>query len=545
MEMLRSLVALSIVTAVTGLPARGLGAEKERPAELMEGLGNHHHPIQIHSTEGQEFFDQGMTLVYGFNHDEAVRSFRRAAALDPNAAMPLWGIAYALGPNINLDVDPEHEKAAYEATQKALELAKIAPDNERAYVEALAKRYSSDPKADLKKLAADFKDAMKDLSKRYPEDLDAATLYAESLMDLNPWKLWTNKGKPAAGTEELIAALESVLRRDPNHLGANHYYIHALEASPFPERALPSAARLEKLVSKSGHLVHMPFHIYLRTGDYHGAVTSNARAAEVDRKYIEETKAEGVYPLMYYNHNLQSLTVTYVMAGKSAEAKKTAAKLVTNVAPAVAEMPMAEFLLPMSNIVALRFQRWAEILKSREPKEKTLATRAFWHYARGIALAAKGDLDGAGKEQQAFAADAGHVPADLPWGYNTAKDVLALASSVLDARIAAAKGERKAAIAAWKKAAEAEDQLSYDEPPDWYYPVRESLGAALFLDGQFEKSEETFREDLERNRRNPRSLFGLWESLKAQKKSVDAEWVRRQFQEAWRNADVELTMADL
>lgn len=524
----------------------GVGAESTAPrGVLMAGLGSHHHPIKIHSALGQKLFDQGMTLVYGFNHDEAIRSFRRAAALDPEAVMPLWGIAYALGPNINLDVDPAREKEAYEATHKALRLAADAPESERAYVTALAKRYSNDPNADLKQLAADFAAAMHDLSERYPDDLDAATLYAESLMDLNPWKLWTATGKPAERTEEIVAVLESVMRRDPNHVGANHYYIHAVEASPVPERALASAARLEKLVPNAGHLVHMPAHIYMRTGNYEASARANAEAARVDEAYIKANDVQGFYPLMYYNHNLDFLSAAASMAGRYDEAKRASQRASANIAPMVKEMPMGEFLVPRPLLVDVRFQRWSEVLKASEPAEALTTTRATWRYARGVALAAKGDVPAAEQERAALDVESDRVADDALWGLNSTKAVLAVAKSSLDARIAAAKKDRKAAIVAWRAARDAEDQLAYDEPPPWYYPVRESLGAALFADGQKEEAEKVFREDLQRNPRNPRSLFGLWESLKAQKKATDAEWVRRQFQESWKGAEIDLRMEDL
>jgi tetratricopeptide (TPR) repeat protein len=525
-----------------------LAAEPPPPtkaAGLIDGLGSLHHPIAIHAPLGQKLFDQGLTLVYGFNHDEAIRSFRRAAALDSEAVMPLWGIAYALGPNINLDVDPEREKAAYEATQKALRLAKGAPENERAYVEALAKRYSDDPNADLKKLSVDFANAMKELSERYPDDLDAATLYAESLMDLNPWKLWTPEGEPGENTEEILRVLESVLSRDPTHVGANHYYIHAVEASPHPERALASAARLEKLVPNAGHLVHMPSHIYMRTGFYAAAARQNEQAARVDEAYIKATNAQGVYPLMYYSHNLDFLAAAEAMAGRYAAARKAADELESVIKPVVKEMPMAEFALARPILIDLRFRRFDPVLKRPEPAENLVLTRAVWHYARGVALAAKGHVDGALVERVALGIALGAVPEDAMWILNPAHDVLAVAPPALDARIAEAKGDREGAVAAWRKAVEAQDAIPYDEPPDWYYPVRESLGAALFLAGDKRGAEEVFREDLKRNPRNPRSLFGLWETLKAQKKSTDAEWLRRQFQEAWKGADVEIRMEDL
>jgi tetratricopeptide (TPR) repeat protein len=539
---LAGLAALLMAGTVIGAQE---AASSEKPAVLLAGFGHLHHTIKTRSPEAQQFFDQGLTLVYGFNHDEAIRSFRRAAELDPDAVMPLWGIGYALGPNINMDVDPEREKAAFEATQKAFKAAKDAPEDERAYVRALAKRYSGDPKADLKRLAADFADAMKELSTAFPDDLDAATLYAESLMDLNPWKLWDNEGKPAEGTEEIVAVLERVLSRDPSHVGANHYYIHAVEASPQPERALPSAARLEKLVPNAGHLVHMPAHIYMRTGFYSAAAKSNAEAARVDEAYIRAYGVQGVYPLMYYNHNLDFLAAAASMEGRYGDAKKAAERSAANVAPAVKDMPLGEYLLSRPIEMDLRFARWNAVLKAPEPAETLPTSRAIWHFARGVALAAKGDAGGAEKERQGFEEESAKVPEDSVWGLNSSRGVLEVAKWSLDARIAAAKKDSQGAIDAWKRAVEAQDRLSYDEPPPWFYPVRESLGAALFRAGQKEQAEEVFREDLVRNPRNPRSLYGLWESLKAQKKTADAVWVRRAFQEAWKNSETEVRMEDL
>jgi tetratricopeptide (TPR) repeat protein len=548
MRLARILAALG-ASCLLGALAFAVRAEEAtaaaQPAALIPGLGSHHHPIQIHGALGQKLFDQGMTLLYAFNHEEAIRSFRRAAAVDPDAVMPLWGIAYALGPNINLDVDAERESAAYEATQKALKVAKGAPENERAYVLALATRYSNDPNADLKKLGADYADAMRDLSQRYPDDLDAATLYAESLMDLNPWKLWSADGKPAERTEEIVAVLESVLRRDPDHVGANHYYIHTVEASQHPQRALPSAARLEKLVPNAGHLVHMPSHIYMRTGAYEAAARANAEAAKVDAAYIRAYDVQGIYPIMYYNHNLDFLSAAASMAGRYADAKKASVQAAANIAPVVKEMPMGEFLVPRPVLVDVRFRKWGEVLKAPEPAEALPTARAVWRYARAVALAAKGDVSAAEEERAGLDAEAAKIAQGAVWGVNSTEAVIAVAKASLDARLAAARKDLKGAVESWRAAVDAEDMLGYDEPPPWYYPVRESLGAALLLDGQKEEAEKVFREDLQRNPRNPRSLFGLWESLKAQKKSADADWVRREFQTAWKNADVDIRMEDL
>ncbi len=430
---MRSFVLAAVTLLATGLgPAR---AADEGAAALSSNLGEHHHAILIHGALGQKLFDQGLTLVYGFNHDEAIRSFRRASAVDPDAVMPLWGIAYALGPNINLDVDPEHEKQAYDALQKAIAAAKDAPENEKAYVEALSHRYSDDPKADLKKLAADFAAAMKKLSERYPDDLDAATLYAESLMNMNPWKLWKPDGTPAKGTEEIVAVLESVLRRDPNHIGANHYYIHAVEASPNPERALPSAKRLATLVPGAGHLVHMPAHIYMRVGDFKGAMEANADAARVDEAYIKAHDVQGVYPIMYYNHNLDFLSSAAAMAGRYGEAKKAADKASANVVPIVASMPMAEFLMARPLLLDAHFRRFAEVMKAPEPSEKIPTVRTIWHFARGVALAAKGDVNGAMEERSRLASDAEKIPPEAVWGLNPTKGVVMVPKASLDARI--------------------------------------------------------------------------------------------------------------
>ena len=512
------------------------------PAELIPGLEHHHHPIATGNREAQRFFDQGLTLAYGFNHDEAVRYFRQAGALDPKSPMPLWGIALAVGPNYNMDVDPQRENAAYEAIQKALGLAGNAPENERAYVRALATRYSSDPKADLKKLAMDYKNAMGELARRYPDDLDAATLYAESMMDLHPWRLWTKDGKPAEDTDEIITVLESVLQRDPEHVGANHYYIHALEASPHPERALPSARRLETLVPAAGHLVHMPSHIYIRTGNYDAAAKSNELAVKADQYYLEATKTQdSLYGLMYYSHNLHFLAAALMMEGRYMDAKKAADDLADNVEPYVKDMPMLEWFMPVPTFVLVRFHRWDEVVKSLEPSRKLTLTNALWHAAQGQARAAMGDVKRAELERATLASAIARAPADVPfWFNNSARAILNLAAAVLDARIAIAKDDRKAAIECWKSAVEIQDGLNYDEPPGWYYPIRESLGGALFLDGQYEEAEKVFRADLDRNPRNGRSLFGLVQSLKAQNQKADAQWVEQAYEAAWKNADVEL-----
>ncbi|HEV8336245.1 MAG TPA: hypothetical protein VGR67_07520 [Candidatus Polarisedimenticolia bacterium] len=518
------------------------------PPALLPGLGSYHHPITTKSPEAQQQFDQGLTLVFGFNHEEAIRSFEKAAALDPDAAMPWWGIAYALGPNINLPMAPESGQRAFAAVQKALALSTQGAESERAYIEALAKRYSADPQADQNRLNVDYKNAMRDLMTQYPDDLDAATLYAESLMDLRPWKLWSLDGKPAEGTLEIVAVLESALRRDPDHPGANHYYIHAVEASPNPERGLASARRLESMIPGAGHLVHMPAHIYSRTGDHAASAKANAAAVEADRRYLKLTAAPGMYPLMYYSHNLHFLAYDRMMQGRYADAKKSAEELVAHLAPSLKAMPMVDSFLPTPLFVDLRFGKWDSILRTPDPPRAAPTTAALRHFARGIAYAATFRPEEARKERERFAEAAKKVPPEATFGgtgLSSAAAALAIAASMLDARIAAAAGNRREAIESWRKAVAAQDLLAYDEPPCWYYPIRESLGGELLRDGQAVEAEKVFREDLERDPRNPRSLFGLGEALKAQGKSSAVECVARQLRAAWKDADSSLSVGGL
>jgi tetratricopeptide (TPR) repeat protein len=521
---------------------------QSKPPVLMPGLGQHHHTISTKNPEAQRFFDQGLTLVFAFNHEEAARAFRRASELDPQSAMAFWGIALALGPCINLDVDPPHEQAAFEAVQKALLLAPGATKRERDYIQALAKRYSSDPKVDLRKLDAEYAVAMRELSKRYPDDLDAATLYAESLMDLHPWKLWSLDGRPTEGTEEIVAVLESVLRRDPNHIGANHYYVHATEASPHPEWALASAQRLETLAPAAGHLVHMPAHTYMRVGDYAAAAQSNAAGAATDRVYLRESGTTGsMYDMLYYCHNLHFLAASDSMAGNFAHAKQAADELAVHVAPMLHDMPVAEMYAPYPIFVLVRFHRWDEVLKVPPPNPSLAMTTAFWHFARGAAFAGKSQIDMAEAERKTLEAAYRDTPADLEFSMfsNKARTFLELAANILDARIAAAKGEHEQAIKYWGRAVDIEDGLYYGEPPEWFYPVRESLGAALLLNGEANRAEAVFRTDLQHYPRNPRSLFGVLKALEVQQKSSDVEEVRREFEAAWKNADGPLEVGDL
>lgn len=512
---------------------------------LDDGVGKVDHPVSTTNAEAQKFFNQGLAYLYAFNHDEGIRSFRRAAELDPNLAMAYWGMSLGLGSNYNLVADEAQLKDAYTNLQKAIALAPKASEIERAYIEALSKRYSADVPGDRQKLAQDYKAAMSELVKKYPDDLDATTLYAESMMNLRPWQLWSLDGKPAEGTLEIIAVLESVLKRNPHHTGANHYYIHAVEASPNPERALASAMRLGLLAPTAGHLVHMPSHIYIRTGDYVEAAKSNADAIIADRNYIQRTGAQGIYTMMYYNHNIHFLSAASAMNGQYAEAIKRAHELEANVRPHLKMMPMLEMFSPYPLVTLVRFQKWDEIMKYPEPENNMNITGGFWHFARGLAFAETGKPEEAKKELAALHEKIKIIPAGASFGNNTAQGVLKIADELLSGEIALALGDKKTAIELLRKAAASEDVVNYNEPPDWDLPVREWLGRALLINGEYTEAEKVYRAELAKHPRNGRALFGLAEALNKQGKIDSAKMIQREFEKAWEKADTKLTVQDL
>ncbi len=523
-------------------------AAKQKPVELVASLGAYHHPITTRNPEAQKYFDQGLTLLYGFNHDEAAKYFRRAAELDPDAAMPYWGLALSIGPNYNdAGVDEARAKATYDAVQNAQRHAPKASAAEQDYIRALAKRYAStDSKSDWKKFHQDYSEAMRDLVKKYPDDLDVATMFAESLMMLRPWQLWTADGQPAPGTLELVAVLESVLRRNPEHPGANHFYVHAVEASNNLERAIPSAMRLMTLVPGAGHLLHMPGHIFMQTGDYDLSVQTNIRAAAADKSFVERTGSTGIYPLMYWTHNIHFIAYSNMQQGRYEDAKKAADEMAANVGDADAQMQMIEGYTFFDVCAELRFHRWAEILKTPQPPASRKLAVAFWYYARAMAYAGLGHMNEATEERQKFYAARLVTPAESHYLLNnTSSDFLATAAAVLDARMAEARGEKDASIKLWQRATELEAALRYDEPPPWFYPIRESLGAALLRNGQAVEAEGVFRKALEKRPRDGRLLFGLWQSLKAQNRASEAQLVEQEFRAAWRNATTELRIEDL
>jgi tetratricopeptide (TPR) repeat protein len=538
--MIRRVATLCVLLVALCMPAfaqEHSAPAKNKSATLMTGFGDWRHPVSTKNSQAQAFFDQGLRLIYAFNHDEAARSFRQAAELDPKLAMAYWGIAEAVGPNYNDPASEDRFVQAHQAIEKAQSLTEGASESEQAYIAALARRFPADPKSDLHAAAEEYRDAMREVSKKFPDDLDAATLFAESGMTLHPWGLWHVDGSPEEGTEEIVATLESVIRREPNHLGAIHYYIHAVEASRSPERALAGANRLAQLAPAAGHIVHMPAHIYIRTGDYEAAVKTNQKAAQADQAYLAASGAQGIYPMMYYSHNLHFIAMCAAMNGNYAESRRGAQMLAANVGPHVAEMPALGGFMTVPLAVEVRFHKWNEILKTPQPDGSMQTATVFWHFARGMALAATGKVEEAEAEHKIIAEAEEQTPADATFQMpvnNKTKDILKIAEDVLGAKISRAKKDNDAAISQLREAVAVQDTLKYNEPEDWFYPVRESLGAALLMSGDQAGAEQVFREDLERNPRNPRSLFGLEQALKAQGRGYDATFVRRQFDESWK-----------
>lgn len=507
---------------------------------LLGNLGSYHRAIKTSNEDAQKFFDEGLVLLYGFNHEESFKSFALAASADPAAPMPHWGMALALGTNIN-DVAPaDRLKQGYTHLAEAQKRKSAGSDVEQGLVDALSKRYVADPTGEQAVREQAYSSAMGQLAKKFPDDLDVATLHAESLMNLRPWRLYTSDGTPEPGTATIVSALEGVMKRNSSHPGANHYYIHAVEASTSPERALPQAGRLESLVPGAGHLVHMPSHIYIRTGQYAKSAKSNADAAAVDEKYFKDTGANGFYAAMYYGHNLQFESAAAMFAGNLAQARSSAQRTVKLAEPIADQMVMIEPFAAQELSVLVRFGQWPAILEAKAPPATRLLHRALYHFARGAAQAATGRAVEAEADLTALRSAVATLPDDAMVGpANSARAVGAVAIADLAARIADAKGDSAAAIKGFTAAVLAEDQLGYNEPPDWLNPERERLGAVLLKAGRFADAERVFRADLAKNTGNPRSLYGLFRALEGQKKYAVTE-TRALFDKAWAGADVTL-----
>ena len=519
-------------------------ALKGQIAPRLQNLGNHAFPVTTDSTRAQLFFNQGMMLTYGFNHAEAMRSFREVARLDPDCAMAYWGMALVLGPNINMAMPPEAEPIAYETIQKAVALKKNASEKEKAYIDALAKRYSTKEKPNRNALDLAYAEAMGELHERYPDDLDAATLYAEAVMDLRPWNYWTHDMQPYPETTEVMRVLESVISRNPAHPGAIHLYIHSVELAR-PGLAETAAERLQTLAPGAGHLVHMPSHIFRRIGRYADASKSNQDAIAADEDYIVQCRAQGVYPLAYYPHNIHFLWDSATMEGRSQTAIEAARKSASAIPEgAWRKVPLLHQFLIAPLFAYTRFGEWDLILKEPRPSEDSLFWTAVWHYARGLAFTAKGELDEANRELDRLQRIAAQNSLDgyrVTFSRNGAKAIVEIAVEVLAGELAAKRKDYGQAIARLHRAILLEDNLIYNEPPDWHVPVRQSLGAILLEAGRPEEAEAIYWQDLSRNRENGWSLFGLTESLRAQGKEDQAVVIDERFKKAWKESDVTLT----
>ncbi len=510
---------------------------------LYEGFGNHHRAVSTDSPEAQRWFDQGLELLFGFNHDEAIRSFERAAKLDPDCAMAHWGVAYANGFHINnTEMSPEKSEAAYRAAERALACRAGATPLERGLVEAVAQRYAWPVPEDRAPLDEAYAAAMGKLWSAFPNDADVGALYAESLMDLQPWDLWTKDGEPKGRTDEIVAVLEAALAVSPLHPGANHFYIHAVEASPDPARAVAAADRLVDLVPGAGHLVHMPSHVYTRVGRYADAADTNERAIAADRAYFAVAPKPDFYSL-YYVHNVHFLAYAAMMEGRAATALAAARRLATDVPPEFLRdyTSFADGLMATPLHVMLRFGMWDAILAEPEPEDFRLLSRAIASYARGVALSALGRTAQARAELARFDERAALVPDDWVVGNNGSGEVLALSRAMLVGELAFREGALEEAFASFRAGVQLEDALVYDEPPGWMQPVRHAFGALLLASGRFAEAEAVYRADLERNPENGWSLLGLEQALTAQGETQGVDELRTRRAAAWKRADVQPT----
>jgi tetratricopeptide (TPR) repeat protein len=514
-------------------------------AQLFDGLGDFHRRVTTTSPEAQQYVDQGMRYLWAFNHDESTRSFAKAAQLDPACAMCYWGVALTVGPNYNVPFMAEpRAKAAWEAVQLAQQTGTHTTPVEQALVGAVSKRYNGpqplDPSNEGPVLKA-YAEAMKGVAKQFPDDLDVQTLYAEAMMNLNPWKLWTSEGKPAPGTEELVATLEAVMKQNPDHPGANHYYIHAMEASPHPEKALACAERLRGMMPAAGHLQHMPAHIMQRVGRYEDAAEANREGAAADATYYTKAKPLDYYA-MYTGHNYQFLAFSTAMEGRKAETLEAVRKSRETISDEMLlAMPGFDWLIAERYAAMVRFGLWGDMLAEPEPNAKLPGLTGGYLFGKAVALAAKNRVDDAKATVAQLERLSMNTPASYAAGFNTARDMFTIGILVANARIADAVGKSDDALTLLRDAITKEDQAAYDEPSDWFLPVRHIFGAELLKAGKAEEAEAVYRKDLELHPNNGWALYGLVKALKDQNKDSDASQVEKRFQQAWSRADVTLT----
>lgn len=514
-------------------------------APRLEGLGDHHFPVTTQVPESQVFFDQGLRLTYAFNHSEALRAFKEAARLDPDNAMAYWGWALVLGPNLNLPMVPDVAPQAYEAIQRAAALKDNVSARERAYIEALGKRYSNDPSADRRALDQAYAQAMGALAARYPDDLDAATLYAASLMNLSPWDYWNLDGSPKGPTEDILASLQSVIDRTPRHPGALHYYIHAVEAR-HPEKGEDPADHLANLMPGAGHLVHMPSHIYMRVGRYADSYEANRRAVAADESYITQCRAQNIYPLNYYPHNIHFMAWSAMFQGRPQDALQAARKIVDKVPPELSVdknvWALYETFLSQPMFVMVRFGMWEAMLAEPKPDVASRFMTGIWHYGRALAYLNTDRLREAQQELRGLsAAREATGEAEHYVGFATAGRLLTIAEEIVQGEMNYVEGHTIQALAHLERAVRLEDSLRYNEPPDWYFPVRHFLGAMLLDAGHPEEAEVVYAADLQKNPDNGYALFGLQQALAQQGRRQDASAIAERYDRAWAGATHKLT----
>ena len=521
-------------------------------APLFEGMGSYHMPITTADPDAQRYFDQGMVLAFGFNHAESIRSFRAAQTLDPSCAMCFWGEALATGPNINVTSNgkaimaPAERASARAAIDQALALMDGVTAKEQDWIRALDQRYDGQADTPRDPLDRAWANALADMASRYPDDTTVASVYAEALMNTMPWDYWGPDGEAKPDTQAVIASLEAVMDADPDHPLALHLYIHALEASSNAAKAEPAADRLANLVPGSGHLVHMPSHIYFRVGRYQESALANIRAAEVDEAYIAQCNAQGFYPALYYPHNIHFLWASATMQGQSALSLDSARRVVANVrVEQVEQFPTIQFFRTVPMLSLVRFARWEEILEEPEPYEPFAFARAIWHYGRGVAHAALGDAEAARIELGAIEGLEPEVDESFMGNVYPARDLLEIAKSLLRGEMAYRSGDAANAVLAFEEAVSLQDALPYTEPPFWYYPTRQSLGAALLASNRLAEAQAVFEEDLEQYPMNGWSMFGLAEALRRQGDEMGAEKMTARFETVWQFADVSLATSIL
>ena len=548
---MRSLKIISLVV-FAGFSILSLGCAKPkvdetrgRLAPLLEGMGDLHFAVTTKDTMAQRFFNQGLVLSYAFNHKEAERAFLEAARLDPDCAMAYWGAALVLGPNINAAMDAAENATAYAAIQKAVALAPPASAKEQAFINALAQRYAATPPDSRAALDEAYANAMREVAQKYPDDADAAALFAEAAMDLHPWKYWEKDGQPKPWTPEIVSTIESGLQKWPQHPGLNHFYIHAVEASAEPARAMASAELLRDLVPAAGHLVHMPAHIFIRTGRYHDAVVANERAIAADSSYITQCHAQGMYPVTYVPHNHHFLSAAATFGGNSEKALMAAQHMAMNQDRQLMRKPgygTLQHYMMIPLYAMIKFGQWEDILKEAAPDSDLLYPRGVWHFSRGMAYTRTNQLDKVAQELEKLkriAADSSLMKVTI-WDINTTFDLLQIAAAMLSGELAAQHRDFATAIKHLQRAVALEDNLTYDEPPPWYTPARHNLGAVLLEAGRAVEAQKVYEADLQKYPENGWALFGLQQSLLAQKKNAEAAAAKKRLDQAWAGADVTL-----